>query len=93
MKRNFTPSSLKKIFTDKEGKVVIWQMPNLPLWGWIVFTILSIVVSKGKLHTAFKYVSTISLAIWAIMEIAKGASYFRRFLGFVVAVWIIVSRL
>jgi hypothetical protein len=86
-------SLIKKGFTDDKGNVVIWQAPNIPLWGWFIFLVLSMIFSKGILHTASKYISLVFLVIWAILEIVKGASIFRRILGVVVLVLSIVSRL
>jgi hypothetical protein len=82
-------SWLKALFTDKQGKVVVWQKPNLPLWSWFVFMVLSKMLDSHTLKTDAQYLSTVSLLIWAILEIAKGASIFRRLLGLIVLVWII----
>jgi hypothetical protein len=34
-----------------------------------------------------------SLIIWGLLEIAYGASYFRRFLGLLILAWTLKSRL
>jgi hypothetical protein len=83
---------IKKAFTDKNGKVVVWQKPNLPLWGWFVFTVLSKLISKGAINTSLKSLSIASLIVWAVLEIIKGSSIFRRLLGFVVLSWMLYSH-
>jgi hypothetical protein len=84
--------SFKNFFTDKHGKVVLWQSPSLPLWSWLAFMLLSKIVSSSGLHTVFKYISLASLVVWALLEITKGASYFRRLLGIIVLVWTLFPR-
>jgi hypothetical protein len=84
---------LKKLFTDKHGSVVLWQRPNIPLFSWFVFMLLSKIFSSGGVHSFAKYLSLASLVIWALLEITFGASYFRRFLGLIILAWTISSRL
>ena len=85
-------TDLPSFFKDKQGHIVIWQMPNLPIIGWAVFLLASKFV-EGQTQTILSYVSTAFLLVWACMEIISGASYFRRLLGVVVLVFTIYSRL
>jgi hypothetical protein len=78
-----TPKFLKKFVTDRRGKVVIWQVPNLPITAWAIFTIAGR-ITQGPLHKVFSVCAAASLLIWAVLEIASGASYFRRLLGLAV---------
>lgn len=82
---------LRSFFTGKDGKIAIWQFPNIPLWGWIVFTILAMFISKGKAHTGLHFLADASLVTWAYLEIRSGLSMFRRVLGSVVLVITVVS--
>lgn len=82
-----------KVWKNKDGKVVIWQNPNLPLWVWIASTILSKVMPYGQLNFAAALVSFGSLFMWAWLEISEGANYFRRVLGATVLIYSIASRL
>jgi hypothetical protein len=75
---------------NKDGKIVVWQTPNIPLIGWVVFTILSLLVT-GKTADVFSWLGLISLMIWSLMEIVKGVDYFRRFLGLVVFVLAVLT--
>ena len=80
----------KKLFTDKNGKVVIFQPPNLPLIGWLVCMIVALLLPIGFLKNGFMNLSGAFLFLWAYQEITQGASYFRRSLG-VVALLIVLS--
>ena len=74
---------LRKFFTDKHGTVVIWQTPNAPLIIWFV-CVLAGRITEGLLHTLLSVVGTVSILIWALLEIFAGVNYFRRTLGLVV---------
>lgn len=75
--------TLRKIFQTKNGKTVIWQKPNLFLWGWIVFTVLKRILGGSAAEWA-GYAATASLVVWSILEVARGENSFRRSLGVVV---------
>jgi hypothetical protein len=81
---------LKAFVKDKHGKVVIWQVPNFPIVAWAVFTLAGR-IAQGPLHDIFLACGSISLLIWACLEIISGASYFRRTLGLVVLVATVYS--
>lgn len=81
---------MKNFFRDKDGHVVVWQAPNLPLSLWAFFAVLGWIV-KGTTHSVVAALATLSLAVWAVLEIAKGASPFRRVLGLVVLIGIIAG--
>jgi hypothetical protein len=72
-----------KIWKNKNGDVVIWQMPNVFLIAWVIFTIISI-VTVGQVSNVFLWLGDATLVIWALLELVKGANYFRRFMGLVV---------
>jgi hypothetical protein len=78
-----------KLWRDKNGRVVIWQTPNVFLIGWAVLTIVSLFLI-GKAANIFEDIATGSLAIWSLLEIFKGVNYFRRLLGAVVMVFAIM---
>lgn len=84
---------LQKTFTDKKGDIVIAQSPNLPLFGWIIMELVSLVLSKGHVKVALQDLATAFLFTWAYLEITKGVNYFRKFLGLVVILIIILSYL
>ncbi len=90
------PTPIKKFISDKNGKVVIWQMPNAPLIVWLIFTVLLHFLKHGHPHTIAQIIAQVALIIWAVLEVFWGASYFRRTLGAIVIVLMavhIITRL
>jgi hypothetical protein len=83
--------SSKNFFKDKDGHIVIVSWPNIPLVGWIVFKVLAMIVTKGRIHTGSEALSMALLYTWAYMEIMSGVNYFRRLLGLIVLVAILIS--
>ena len=81
-----------KFVDGKDGKPVIAQRPNLPIILWAVFTLLAKFMHTSPWHGLFEVASSVSLAVWAILEIGWGASYFRRTLGALVLAFAIASR-
>ncbi len=84
-------SLLDLIFKDKKGHIVLWQSPNIPLYAWIVFKILGLVLTKGYLKNGVEQLSSLFLFTWAYLEIMKGVDYFRKALGLVVLISVAVS--
>jgi hypothetical protein len=78
-------------FKDQEGNWAVWQWPNMPLYGWVICELLSFVVKQHRLHGGLVQLSRALLFTWAYLEITKGVSYFRRLLGIVVMIGIIIS--
>jgi len=76
---------------NSKGDVVMWQSPNFALWAWIVLTVLSKLVSDGRLHDGFSLTARAFLFAWAFMEIRTGESTFRQLLGGVILASILVS--
>lgn len=84
---------IKKFFTNSKGKIVVFQAPNLPIIAWFVFLLLSKMLTTHNWQLWAGYISTVSLLLWAVLEIGWGASYFRRTLGLAVFVIVTASRL
>jgi hypothetical protein len=80
-----------RILKNKDGKVVLWQNPNLPLWGWVIFSVLGVVFKHGNLHSGFQYLGKASLFTWAYLEIRSGESMFRRALGLLIMAGILIG--
>lgn len=76
---------------NEEGNITLFQWPNLPLIGWVTFKILATVVETSNIKSGFQSLSTASLLIWAYLEISSGASYYRRALGAVIMVSVVVG--
>ncbi len=84
-------SILDKIFRDKDGDIVIWQSPNIPLYGWIVFKLLSVVFHGSLLKTDFGQLGNAFLFIWSYLEAKEGVNYFRKLLGLAILASIAIS--
>lgn len=88
-----TPTTFDKFFRNSEGEIVIAQPPNLPLILWFSATLLQLILTTGKIHTALDAIAFGSLFTWAWLEIFEGVNYFRRTLGFCVLIAAIASRI
>lgn len=83
----------QKLFLDKNGKIVLAQKPNLPLYGWLVFFVLSKLTDVQPYQNYFSWLSATLLMIWAILELVSGVNYFRRLIGVLVIIGLIVSNI
>jgi hypothetical protein len=81
-----------KIFRDSDGKIVLAQMPNLPLIVWIVASLLKLVLTTGVANTGLDALAFGSLFTWAWLELFQGVNYFRRALGLGVLIGVIASK-
>jgi hypothetical protein len=78
----------------KTGELVIAQRPNLPLAIFLVATLVRLAFEpEGAVGTAVSVVAALGLVWWALEEIVRGDSPFRRVLGGVVLVAFVVGRL
>jgi hypothetical protein len=75
-----------QVFRDTEGKMVLAQMPNLPIIVWIGASLLKIIFTTGRINIGLDILAFGSLFTWAWEELFQGVNYFRRALGFVVLV-------
>lgn len=82
-----------RIFRDSEGNIVIAQPPNLPLIVGVVSSLLTLVISTGKISLGFEIVGFGALFTWAWEELFQGVNYFRRGLGLIALVALIASKL
>jgi hypothetical protein len=82
---------IRTFFADKNNKIILWQFPNLPLIGWLVFVGIGYFVAPGSIKTGFAQASGGFLFIWSYLEITQGATNFRRLLGVVVGILVFVG--
>lgn len=87
---NSTPLKNQRFFKDKKGHIVLWQWPNLPLYGWIVCKILSLLL-RGDLKAGLEQLGMAFLFTWAFLEITQGVNYFRKLLGLVVILALVIG--
>src|SRR4051794_13554638 len=81
-------ADLGSFFRNPEtGDVVVAQPPNAPLALFLAATAVRLLASPhGTFATAISVLATGSLTVWAVLEVARGDSPFRRVLGGVVLV-------
>lgn len=88
-------SAIGRFFrSPKTGEVVVFQIPNIPLCFFLAATAVRMLVHpKGAAGTGVSIVATVSLVVWAVLEITRGESPFRRVLGAVVLIGGVLSYL
>ena len=86
-------SAASRFFRNPEtGDVVVAQMPNIPLWIFLAATAIRLLFHPaGALGTIVSAVGTVCLVVWAALEIFRGDSPFRRVLGAVVLITVVVG--
>jgi hypothetical protein len=82
-----------RVFRDGEGKITIGQMPNLPIIIWTVASLSKLLFTSGVAYRSLDIIAFTALLVWALEELFQGVNYFRRALGLVVLIGLIVSKL
>jgi hypothetical protein len=78
---------------DDNGKLALAQIPNIPLLIWILLTGIAFFVKAPHAHTSLGNVADLFLFAWAYLEIKEGLCQFRRLLGLVVLIMLVVNYL
>jgi hypothetical protein len=78
-----------KFWLDSHGKLIIWQMPNIYLISWAVLTIISLIFT-GTVSNIFLWLGVVAIVVWSLLEIFKGLNYFRRLLGLIVLIVVVL---
>jgi len=87
------PSLWDKFWRDKNGQVVIVQMPNIWLIAWLVLEVVSLLSFSHSVELITWWVASAALGIWSLLEIFRGVNYFRRVLGLLIAVMTLLTVL
>lgn len=82
-----------KTFRDSEGKIVLAQIPNLPLIIGITASLLELVFPAGRLNVGLDVIAFGTLFTWAWGELFQGVNYFRQALGLIVLVGLIALKI
>lgn len=83
---------LKNMFLDANGRLVIAQMPNPPILLACLFILLGILPGLNNILTSlFSALAHGFVFVWAYLEIVSGVNYFRRFLGLIVLISVLIS--
>ncbi len=83
---------MQNLFKDKDGRVVLFQKPNVPIIVWAISMVITR-LSHGTVQARFQLLAFIALATWAVMEMLWGVNTFRRILGAVVLLAIVAGKL
>lgn len=78
------PSSASWWFRSSDGSLTLWQLPNPALCVWLVTLVLGWFELSAAHATAVDGIRQGALLVWALDEVVRGASPFRRTLGAVV---------
>lgn len=84
--------ALRRFLSDRHGRIVVAQAPNLPLVTWALMAAAAYLATP-RWVPYFAFLSGAALVTWAYLEIRCGDSPFRRVLGVVVLVGLLVHRL
>ena len=77
-------SSASWWFRSSDGRLILWQLPNVALAVWFVTLALAKFDLPTAHSTAVGDIGRGALLVWALDEVVRGASPFRRVLGAVV---------
>ena len=81
-----------RFFRDPQGRIVIAQFPNWPLWAWFAATLFEHTLAGGSWLLVARLISFAAIAYWAYLEIISGVNPFRRFLGGSVLLFVLYNR-
>ena len=86
-------TALDRFFRNpKTGRLVIAQPPNIALGIFLIATAVRVLLDpEGTAGTVTSVVRNLSLGWWAVDEVVRGESPFRRVLGAVVLVALVRS--
>lgn len=75
---------------DKEGKYVIAQFPNVPIMLFVLAKLMQQITSGG-VNEIFSRIGFGTLFVWAYLEFSQGVNSFRRALGLLVLIFIVIN--
>ena len=71
--------------------MVIYQTPNALIIAWAVLDLVAIFAPSKKVANAAWAIGSAALIIWALLEIVRGANYFRRAFGLLILLIVVGS--
>ena len=75
------PGSAYWWFRSSDGTLTLWQWPNPALCVWLITLVLGWFPLSTAHATAVDGIRHGALVVWALDEVVRGASPFRRMLG------------
>lgn len=88
---DFVYHKVADFFRDKEGRIILWQVPNLPLTIWLGATALSWIIIEENIQQSLRYLASAFLFTWAYLEATQGVSAFRKLLGLTILLVVIFN--
>lgn len=82
-----------RFFRDSNGRIVIAQFPNWPLWIWLAATVLEHSFANSDGLGLARLTSFVAIIYWAYLEIVEGVNPFRKCLGGSVVLFVLYTRL
>lgn len=82
----------KAFVRDAHGNVVVAQPPNVVLILWAVAAIATRLIDVHPWHDGFSWLGSALLFTWAYLELTQGVSYFRRTLGGLVVLFLVITH-
>lgn len=81
-------------FRDRStGELVIGQRPNAPILVFVAaWAARRLLDPEGTVDTVLDVTATVALVVWALDEVVRGVNPWRRLLGLVVLVGLVVLR-
>jgi hypothetical protein len=89
-KGNKSKTFISKAFYDKDGHLILFQVPNVPLILCLISAILGMVLT-GIPQTVAILIFNASFLSWAILELTTGVNYFRRSLGLIAIIYMLMQ--
>lgn len=83
---------IKKLFYDKHGKLVLYQTPNWQIIGFM-FSLAIALFSNNVLRLIAFILASIFLIWWSLLEIVSGVTLFRKLLGILMLVLLLITLL
>jgi hypothetical protein len=77
-----------RFFTDSLGRQTIVLRPNAPILGWALLGAASFMALEERNRERLRLASSVSLAVWAVLEVVSGRSGFRRGAGALTLSWL-----
>ena len=95
MNKNLNKTNLKTkvadFCKDDQGKLTLAQKPNIPIIAWLSLRILSEIFKDEAIKSGLLNLSKALLFTWAYLEVTKGDSNFRKLLGLIILISLILS--
>lgn len=83
-----SPGAPRWWFHDpRTGRTVLGQAPNPAILVWLAATLGRLLDVPPEREQELRWIGTGALVVWALDELVRGASPFRRVLGAVVLGW------